>query len=90
MIVAYVNLLLYKLQMEENPVQHVNIIYIIIKVIILEDWIGLTRNIEQKNLPTRHLLGYCVEDHLILKERIEKIMAEDYYLVGFFYITIQE
>ena len=37
MIVAYVNLLLYKLQMEENPVQHVNIIYIIIKVIILED-----------------------------------------------------
>ena len=37
MIIAYVDLLFYKLQMEENSVQHVNIIYIIIRVVILED-----------------------------------------------------
>ena len=90
MIIAYVDLLFYKLQMEENSVQHVNIIYIIIRVVILEDWVGLTRNIEKKKLPRRHLLRHPFENHLILNERIEKIVAKENYLVSFFYITIEE
>lgn len=83
-------LFFHKLKMEENSIQYIYIIYISIRVIVLEDSVGLPWYIEKKYLSCRHLLSNRLKNIFIFKKAIKKVMAEHNNFISFLQVSVQE